>query len=209
MSPTLTTDNRLLHPASANLPLCALDDSATDPLRSLTAELATTWAAAPSRWEHRVEHVEHERWYLPLTTDDHASVWLISWAPGSGIDLHDHGDSAGALVVVAGSLQERFTTRGSSQRMRRRELRGGQLVTFTADHVHEVWNATDRPAVSIHAYAPTLDAMSFYESTRGSEPRWLERRDIATDRSGRPRLGTLAHTGPAGKRPSLGWVQGW
>ena len=36
----------------------------------------------------------------------HTTAWLIHWPPGSSIDVHDHGDSIGALAVVAGALDE-------------------------------------------------------------------------------------------------------
>ena len=31
-------------------------------------------------------------------------AWLIAWPAGGTIDLHDHGDSRGALHVISGAL---------------------------------------------------------------------------------------------------------
>ena len=33
-------------------------------------------------------------------------AWVIAWPPGGAIELHDHGGSSGAVVVVAGELTE-------------------------------------------------------------------------------------------------------
>jgi hypothetical protein len=153
----------------------------------LSAELAAAWAGAPERWARLVRHVPGGRWYLPLPVDEVAvadpsvpvSAWLISWAPGSGLGLHDHGGSAGSLAVVRGELAERHTTTadvvvrgdGSARgRLRRRRLRPGTIATFAGDHVHEVRNDGLEPAVSIHVYVPGLREMSFYDGPAAERP---------------------------------------
>src|SRR5580698_6525136 len=45
------------------------------------------------------------RWEL-LAASDTFEAWVIGWPPGGTIELHDHGDSAGAVVVVDGELVE-------------------------------------------------------------------------------------------------------
>jgi len=129
----------------------------------LTAEVAMRWACTPARWSTTVRHVEGERWYLPLFEDEHVCGWLITWAPGTSLDLHDHGGAVGSLAVVGGTLTERFRDRRRVEPFATRELTAGSMVTFGADHVHEVTNLGTEPAVSIHVYAPSLSGMTFYE----------------------------------------------
>ena len=38
-----------------------------------------------------------------------------------------------------------------------------ESITFGADHVHDVVNLGDEPALSIHVYAPRLVSMTFYD----------------------------------------------
>ena len=42
------------------------------------------------------------------------SRWLLSWLPGQGTGLHDHGGSAGAFAVVRGTLHERVGARADA-----------------------------------------------------------------------------------------------
>jgi hypothetical protein len=153
----------------------------------LSHELAAAWAGTPERWGPLVRHIPGARCYVPLPVYDPAvddrlvapSAWLITWAPGTGLELHDHGGSAGTLAVVRGELTERHTTTtdvaalgdGSARgRLRRRRLRRGSVTTFAADHVHEVRNDGLEPAVSIHVYVPGLTEMSFYDSPAAERP---------------------------------------
>jgi hypothetical protein len=176
------------------MPLATATTVPTSPFAAgrLSARLAAAWAAAPERWQHLVRHVPGERWYLPL--DDlvaegyavtgsagAASAWLITWAPGTGLDLHDHGGSAGSLAVVSGVLSERYgrlAPGGSDEpgaghlqgRLRRRRLRRGSVTTFGPDHVHAVRNEGVEPAVSIHVYVPGLTEMAFYDAPPAARP---------------------------------------
>jgi hypothetical protein len=161
-----------------------------------SAELAVALTASSDRWAHLVRHVPGARWYLPLLgspgvldldelsgtvpPDATVSAWLITWAPGTGLDLHDHGGSAGTLAVVAGELTERHTNISEltadgpasfgPDTLRRRRLGPGTLTTFGPDHVHEVRNDGLEPAVSIHVYAPGLTDMAFYDAPAGQRP---------------------------------------
>src|SRR5580700_2798663 len=49
------------------------------------------------------------RWQL-LAAAPSFEAWVIGWPPGGTIELHDHGDSAGAVVVVDGELVETLVT---------------------------------------------------------------------------------------------------
>jgi len=112
-------------------------------------------------WCAMVEHVPGERRFSRIDVDG-AEAWVISWAPGTGLGLHDHGGAAGALVVVQGSLVEQWRTRRAPENLRTNWLTTGSVVAFDGDHVHEVTNRDTQPAVSIHVYAPSLERMTFF-----------------------------------------------
>ena len=92
---------------------------------------------------------------------------MIGWAVGHEVELHDHGDSAGALVVTEGSLVE-ITGR---RRPRRRVLRPGTVRVMGAAHVHDVVNTGPGPATSIHVYSPPLSSMTYYDLADGRPTR--------------------------------------
>ena len=107
------------------------------------------------------------RWVRVLATHSY-DAWLIGWPPGSGRDLHDHGESGAAICIVTGELEEHHLAhRGSTQLVRRR-LAAGDAVTFDSSHVHAVHNASDRDATSVHVYSPPLSTMTFFEQAAGS-----------------------------------------
>ena len=54
--------------------------------------------------------LDDDRAYLRLLTTDAYEAWLIAWAPGGSLDLHDHGGSAGAVAVVDGELLDATPT---------------------------------------------------------------------------------------------------
>ena len=111
---------------------------------------------------HDVPIDPERRCYRRLSSDDGFDVWLIGWATGQATELHDHGDSLGALTVVSGSLSERRWAphRGG---IRVRALRAGRSQGFRVGHVHDVVNLSSISAVSVHAYSPPLTVMSYYE----------------------------------------------
>ena len=43
------------------------------------------------------QHTRHERWFRRLSITDDYDVWLIGWYGRQGVDLHDHGGSAGGF----------------------------------------------------------------------------------------------------------------
>ncbi len=88
-------------------------------------------------------------------------VWVIHWAPGSGIDPHDHAESAGALHVVLGELVEGHYETGAPTAFRR--LEAARTRTFPVGHVHEVRNVSADVATSVHVYSPPLTKMTFYQ----------------------------------------------
>jgi predicted metal-dependent enzyme (double-stranded beta helix superfamily) len=127
--------------------------------------LARHYAADPDGWPVAPRFNPAERWYHRLAGYDDHEVWLLTWLPGQGTDLHDHGGSAGALHVVSGDLVEDTVTLpqpGRAPRVSVRELTAGLGHAFGPRHVHRVTNRSTRPAVSIHVYAPALRSMTRY-----------------------------------------------
>jgi predicted metal-dependent enzyme (double-stranded beta helix superfamily) len=105
-----------------------------------------------------------ERWHVRIHADDRVDVWLISWTPEQGTQLHDHGDSAGAFTVVEGELTESVwagpRAAGALSHLTRGE---GQTVVFGTRYVHDVTNRAVGTAVSVHAYSPPLSLMHYYD----------------------------------------------
>jgi len=144
--------------------------------RTGAAGLAAALAAVQHRWAHLVEYRTESRWTALLSPAlaadvldpslhadlEQAQVWLLSWLPGQGTGLHDHGGSAGAFAVVAGTLTEHVGADAATT-----TLSGGRVRPFGAHHVHRVHNADEVPAVSVHVYAPRLTVMNTYRVDRG------------------------------------------
>lgn len=86
-------------------------------------------------------------------------AWLLRWPPGTRVNPHDHGDSAGAFTVLEGELIE---LRWHASIPECRLVTVGDVVSIASGVVHDVV-ATNRVACSIHAYSPPLQTMSFYE----------------------------------------------
>ena len=114
--------------------------------RTSVAALAAALAAAEPRWLPLVEYRAESRWSAPLPRDAaadvldpslhddlaRAQVWLLSWLPGQGTALHDHGGSAGAgahrhrggrrrLVRAPAARGPRLRRRGRRRRRTRSE----------------------------------------------------------------------------------------
>ena len=100
-----------------------------------------------------------ERQYERILATETYEAWLIHWPAGTGLDLHDHGDSAGAFAVVDGELHETSIEGGVA---RVRAVSAGGHSSFGAGQVHGVANNGNRPATSVHVYSPPLESMNFY-----------------------------------------------
>ncbi|MER5577808.1 cysteine dioxygenase [Streptomyces massasporeus] len=115
--------------------------------------LARSLAGDRSQWEHLVRYDAAGRWYHRLRTGPGYEVWLLSWVPGQGSGLHDHGRSSGVLTVLDGTLTERTD-------VGRRVLRPGAQRVFAPGYVHQIDNDALQPAVSLHVYHPALTHMA-------------------------------------------------
>ncbi|MCZ7459912.1 cysteine dioxygenase [Streptomyces sp. WMMC940] len=119
------------------------------------AGLARSIAEDRTRWAPLVRYDATTRWYHRLRTGPGYEVWLLSWVPGQGSGLHDHGPSSGVLTVLEGELTER-TARAD------RALAAGAQRVFAPGYVHEVVNDSLEPAVSLHVYFPGLTEMPMH-----------------------------------------------
>ncbi len=95
---------------------------------------------------------------------DHYDVWLIGWGVDSQVELHDHGESAGAISVVRGALVEHTPRASGGFRLQR--LAAGDALAFEPGHLHDVVNEGPGVAMSAHVYSPPLSAMTFYDDDR-------------------------------------------
>jgi len=132
------------------------------------AAIARQLADTPELWWPKVRRAEGRRWYERLLEEADFEAWLLGWPVGEGIELHDHGSSSGALIVVEGRLSETYVDASAWVRpgalLRHRLLEEGDFVAFGPDHIHDVVNGGGRQALSIHVYAPRLRSMTFYEN---------------------------------------------
>jgi predicted metal-dependent enzyme (double-stranded beta helix superfamily) len=125
--------------------------------------LAQSFARDPHAWPIEPQFDRDNRWYACLAEDPDAQVWLLTWLPGQATDLHDHGGSAGAFVVVSGVLTEETVARTPSGIVHTRDVvTPGHGRRFGARHVHRITNGGRVPAISIHVYGPALRAMTRY-----------------------------------------------
>jgi mannose-6-phosphate isomerase-like protein (cupin superfamily) len=135
------------------------DDTRTDALSRLVLSIA----ARPTHWRDLVAFGRTERYWARLESPAGVDLWLLTWLPSQGTELHDHGDSAAAFVVVGGTLAE--ARADTSRGILDSDLYEGHVQTVERGVVHDVRNTSSEPAVSIHAYSPRLTSMTFYDLT--------------------------------------------
>ena len=125
-------------------------------------EIATRLAPA-FRWPGAPEGDERS-WRLVALTPEF-DAWVIAWPSGGRVDLHDHGNSCGALVVLEGTLVETIPWRHDTGRLslERHELERGTTRRLRRGHVHDVTNEATKVAVSLHVYQPPLTTMTHYD----------------------------------------------
>jgi hypothetical protein len=104
------------------------------------------------------------RRYVRLFRTEAAEAWIIAWAPSAYLGLHDHRDSRGAFQLVSGQLREVSTDLVDREPLTTLRLRAGAGRSLRSDHVHDLWNPTGEPALSVHVYSPPLRSMNFYSN---------------------------------------------
>lgn len=128
-------------------------------------DLVSSIAADRSLWEPHVRFTDHSRYWHRLAALPGADVWLLTWLPDQFTDLHDHGDATATFTVVSGVLEEVRVRPGGA--LVSSSLPAGSVRTVPAGAVHDVANRGTEPAISIHAYTPRLERMSFWEVAPG------------------------------------------
>ena|SRR5687767_1882116 len=141
-------------PANESLDCELLHDIAEGLARSVSAE--------------QLPPGSERRWVRLLGTRSY-DAWLIGWPPGTGLDLHDHGESSAALCVVSGVLDEQHLPAGAAGGVVTRRLAAGDALSFNSAHVHAMCNSNDVDALSVHVYSPPLSTMTFFEQGAGSQ----------------------------------------
>ena len=104
-----------------------------------------------------------QRSYLRLPSRGGCEVWLIVWPPGSRAPLHDHGEASAVASVLCGELCESLALGAGP--FSERSWQPGGLLEIPRGARHEVWNAGEHTAYSLHVYTPRLANMTFYERT--------------------------------------------
>lgn len=137
----------------------ALTASAARPLTSSELESIVRCLSRQPHASRELDHEASERVGVRIHSTQDYDAWLLHWPPGTRVNPHDHGDSAGAFTVLEGELIE---LRWHASVPECRLVTVGDVVSIGSGVVHDVV-ATNRVACSIHAYSPPLRAMSFYE----------------------------------------------
>jgi predicted metal-dependent enzyme (double-stranded beta helix superfamily) len=140
------------------------------------ARLVEEIAARPELWEPLVHFDAQERHSASLLANEHVGVWVISWLPGHDTGWHDHAGSSGAVAVGTGAVREERPPWGAEREAL--EAAAPSSFTFGDTDIHRVTAVGDRPAVTIHAYSPPLQAMGIY---REDDEGRMERTTIAWD----------------------------
>jgi hypothetical protein len=115
-----------------------------------------------------VDYDAEDRWHQRIYRDRRMDVWLISWLPTQGTQLHDHGGSSGSFTVLWGELTETVAAGRSGGYVAKDCVHAmGESVGFGAHYVHDVRNLSDVPAASIHVYSAPLSTMNYYDLADG------------------------------------------
>ena len=115
--------------------------------------------AAGDSWTAHARVDASRRHHVRLLGNDLYEAWLLGWAPGQHVGMHDHGDAAGAFHVLSGELREMLPERRRSIV----DLSAGSTGVVGRGQLHDVGNVSGRPALSIHVYSPPLSTMTFYD----------------------------------------------
>ena len=161
-------------PAPAPDPWRVAAGRALHPAAGGGADRGWLWAVADGLgsvtppWEPPVGATVTERGFECVLRTDAYEVWVLSWPPGTAIELHDHGASEGAFRVVAGELEEHEVAADGTTTTRRHAAGSGSV--FGVGVLHAVANPGPAPATSVHVYSPPLTSMGFYDAPGGAEP---------------------------------------
>ena len=128
--------------------------------------MAEGFARSATGWPGMDDPVE--RCWRTIAVTDRFEAWVVGWPAGGAIELHDHGESSGAVVVVSGTLVERTVAEGDGSLVATsRPVAAGGHVVFGPGHVHDLVNPGPGPALSVHVYGPRLRSMTYFASDDG------------------------------------------
>ena len=142
---------------------------ATVPLNLGEAELQTIaeGLARTAHWWPLEDRPTRGGRDLMVVSEDF-EAWVMAWPPGGAIELHDHGDAVGAVVVAKGELVVTSVDGvGGAMETDAEVLGPGSSMSFGSGHVHDMRNMAANPAISVHVYAPRLTSATFYEIVEG------------------------------------------
>jgi 3-mercaptopropionate dioxygenase len=114
--------------------------------------------------------------------EDRFVAIAITWAPGQGSPLHDHGGLWGAEIVVDGAMSETIfelldkdgSSRCRFRRGKHRECREGTVgVLVPPRDYHEFGNSRDAVAHTFHVYGGDLKTARTF--TEGEDGWWTAR----------------------------------
>lgn len=117
-------------------------------------------AADRERWVRHLRFDPSHRQWARLPAPDDVDLWLLTWQYAQSTELHDHGDSAAAVIVLRGQLRELRVDQ--TEALTERTLTLGQLSTVPVGERHDLIHAGDVPAVSLHGYSPRLTSMTYW-----------------------------------------------
>jgi predicted metal-dependent enzyme (double-stranded beta helix superfamily) len=128
------------------------------------ASVGRTLARRTALWRALARHDEGERRPVRLLATPRYEAWVIGWAPGQIVELHDHGNAAGAVIVTEGLLREVRLESGARVQA---DIGAGQELQLPVGTIHAVWNPGPSRATSIHVYTPVLTHMGRYDARTG------------------------------------------
>lgn len=125
--------------------------------------IARIIADAQPLWSGLVRHDPQQRGFVRVLDTPDVEAWVLTWSGEQTVELHDHGGSRGAVLVVDGELIEAHTDLRSRRPLQRSRWRAGITHVFDGNHVHDLQNFAGGQATSVHVYSPPLRSMTFYE----------------------------------------------
>lgn len=101
-----------------------------------------------------------------LSADATHEVMLAGWAPGRWTAPHDHGGSAGWVLVRSGALRERRHRVDASglHTVDEHVHPAGSWVRVQRDAIHSA--CADTPCQTLHVYTPGVEVMRLYDPAR-------------------------------------------
>lgn len=90
---------------------------------------------------------------------DRFQIILLCWKPGQASPVHDHGESACGVRVLAGEATESVFADGIDERATPstvHALRVGAVSANTGKFVHRIANNSRQNLITLHVYSPPL-----------------------------------------------------